>query len=105
LGNALGQKGQWDEAIACWREAIELNPKYVAVAGALRAKAERMAAIRVKQREPTIPEPAKARPREALERLMQLYEAMDRKDEAAKCRTELNTIMAARKKPEKQPQP
>ena len=28
LGNALYGKGQLDEAIACWRQAIALDPKY-----------------------------------------------------------------------------
>ncbi len=57
----------------------------------------------MKRRENTIPEPAKARLPEAVERLVQLYEAMDRKDEAAKYRKELDAIKAAQKTPEKQP--
>ncbi len=57
----------------------------------------------MKQREKTIPEPAKVRLREALERLVQLYEAMGKKDEAAKWRKELDAIQAAQKTPGKQP--
>jgi hypothetical protein len=59
----------------------------------------------MKQREKTIPEPAETRLPEALERLVQLYEAMDKKDEAAKWRKELDTVKAAQKTPEKQPKP
>ena len=57
----------------------------------------------MKQREKTIPEQGKTRLPEALERLVQLYEAMDKKDEAARWRKELDIIKAAQKKPEKQP--
>ena len=35
--------------------------------------------------------------------LVQLYEAVDKKDDAAKCRKELDAIKAAQKEPEKQP--
>ena len=46
----------------------------------------------MKQREKTIPPQDKdLRLREALERLVQLYEATDKKDEAAKWRKELDT--------------
>jgi hypothetical protein len=38
---------------------------------------------------------------EALERLLQLYDAMDKKDEAAMWRTELEMSNATQKKPEK----
>jgi hypothetical protein len=37
-----------------------------------------------------------------VERLVQLYEAMDNPDEAAKWRKELDATKAAQKKPEKQ---
>ncbi len=57
----------------------------------------------MKQREKTIPPPGKVRIPEAVERLVQLYEAMDKKDDAAKWRKELESIKAAQKKPEKQP--
>ena len=57
----------------------------------------------MKRREKTIPEQGKARLPEALERLVQLYEAMDKKDEAAKWRKELDAFKPAQKKPEKQP--
>ena len=57
----------------------------------------------MKQREKAIPEPGKARLPKALERLVQLYEAIDKKDEAAKWRKELDAFKPAQKKPEKQP--
>ena len=40
---------------------------------------------------------------EAIERLVQLYEATDKQDEAAKWRKELDATKAAQKKTEKQP--
>jgi hypothetical protein len=40
---------------------------------------------------------------EAVDRLVQLYEATGKKDEAAKWQKELEAIEAAQKKPEKQP--
>ena len=43
----------------------------------------------MKQREAKIPPPGKVRLTEALERLVQLYEALEKKDEAAKWRKEL----------------
>jgi hypothetical protein len=45
----------------------------------------------------------KVRIPEAIERLVQLYEAMDKEDEAAKWRKELEATKTAQKKPEKQP--
>jgi eukaryotic-like serine/threonine-protein kinase len=55
----------------------------------------------MKQREAKIPMEGKVRLTEALERLVQLYEAMDKKDDAAKWRKELEASKAAQKKPEK----
>ena len=55
----------------------------------------------MKQREKTIPEQGKVRIPEAIERLVQLYEATGKKDDAAKWRKELEGIKAAQKKPEK----
>jgi len=57
----------------------------------------------MKQREKTIPPQGKDRLPEAVDRLVQLYEAMDKKDEAAKWRKEQEATRAAPKKPEKQP--
>ena len=57
----------------------------------------------MKQREKTIPPQGKDRIAEAIERLVQLYEAKDKKDEAAKWRTELDAIKAAGQKAEMQP--
>ena len=57
----------------------------------------------MKQREKTIPPQRQVRLTEAIERLVQLYEAMDKPDEAAKWRKELDAIKAAQKKPEKKP--
>jgi hypothetical protein len=48
----------------------------------------------MKQREKTIPAQGKVRIPEAIERLVQLYEAMDKKDEAAKWRKELEAAKA-----------
>ena len=57
----------------------------------------------MKQREKTIPPQGKIRIPEALERLVQLYEATDKKDEAAKWRKEPDAIKSAEKKVEKKP--
>jgi eukaryotic-like serine/threonine-protein kinase len=56
-----------------------------------------------KQREAKIPANGKVRLPEAVERLVQLYEATGKKDEAAKWRKELEAIKAAQKKTEEQP--
>jgi hypothetical protein len=55
------------------------------------------------QRETMIPPNGKIRLTEALERLVQLYEATDKKDDAAKWRKELDVTKAAQKKVEKKP--
>ena len=52
----------------------------------------------MKQREKTIPEQGKIRLPEAVERLVQLYEASGTKDEVAKWRTELEAIKPAEKR-------
>ncbi len=57
----------------------------------------------MKQREKTIPAHGKDRLSEAAERLAQLYEATDKKDEAARWRKEREATRAAPQKPEKQP--
>jgi WD40 repeat protein/serine/threonine protein kinase len=57
----------------------------------------------MKQREKTIPPAGKLRLKQAVERLVQLNEETNKKDEAAKWRKELEAIQAADKKPEKQP--
>jgi eukaryotic-like serine/threonine-protein kinase len=49
----------------------------------------------MKQREKTIPPQSKARVFEAMDRLVQLYEAIGKKDEAAKWRKELESAKAA----------
>jgi hypothetical protein len=49
-----------------------------------------------------IPEQGKVRLPQAIERLVQLYEATDKQDEAAKWRKELDATKAAQKKQEKQ---
>jgi tetratricopeptide (TPR) repeat protein len=53
----------------------------------------------MKQREAKIPAAGKVRLTEALERLVQLYDATGKKDEAAKWRRELEAARAAAKKP------
>jgi hypothetical protein len=55
----------------------------------------------LKKREKSIPPQAAPRLREAVQRLVQLYEATAKKDEAAKWRKELDAIQAANKKPRK----
>ncbi len=55
----------------------------------------------MKQREKTIPPLGKARLPEAIERLVQLYEALDKKDDAAKWNKELEANKAEQMKPEK----
>ncbi len=57
----------------------------------------------LKQREQTIPEQGKIRLPEAVERLVQLYEATGKTDEAAKWRKELEAIKTSRSNPEKKP--
>jgi tetratricopeptide (TPR) repeat protein len=57
----------------------------------------------MRQREKTIPPEGKVRLPEAIERLVQLYEALDKKDDAAKWNKELDVIKAAQKMKEKQP--
>jgi outer membrane protein assembly factor BamD (BamD/ComL family) len=57
----------------------------------------------MKKREAKIPPQGKGRVTEAVERLVQLYEATGKKDEAAKWRKELEAAKAAQKKTEKQP--
>jgi hypothetical protein len=59
----------------------------------------------MKQQEKSIQPRDKRRLKEAVERLVQLYEETDQKDEAAKWRKELEAIQAADQKPEKQPWP
>jgi serine/threonine protein kinase len=53
----------------------------------------------MKQREKAIPPQGQVRIPEAIQRLVQLYEATDRKDEAAKWRKELEAIKEVEKKP------
>jgi len=57
----------------------------------------------MKQHEATIPPQRKDRLPEALERLVQLYEATDKPDEAARWRKELEASETAEKPPEKKP--
>jgi hypothetical protein len=57
----------------------------------------------LKQREKSIPPPGKACLPEAIEPLVQLYNALDKKDDAVKWSKELDAIKAAQKKPEMQP--
>ncbi len=57
----------------------------------------------MKQREKAIPAQAKIRLPEAVERLVQLYEATGKTDEAAKWRTELEAIKAGLKSVEEKP--
>jgi serine/threonine protein kinase/tetratricopeptide (TPR) repeat protein len=57
----------------------------------------------MKERAKTIPPPGQPRLLEAVERLVQLYEATDCKDEAARWRNERAALRAAPKKLEKQP--
>ena len=58
----------------------------------------------MKQREKTIPEQGKTRLPEAVERLVQLYDATGKKEEAAKWRKELEAIKAVLNKAEEKPQ-
>jgi tetratricopeptide (TPR) repeat protein len=57
----------------------------------------------MKQRQAKIPPQTPNRLTEAVERLVQCYEGMDKKDEAAKWQKELDAIRAVQKKPEKSP--
>src|SRR5262249_42800051 len=57
----------------------------------------------MRQREATIPPQEKPRLTEALEYLIQLYEATNKPDEAAKWREQLEASEAAQRQPEKKP--
>jgi hypothetical protein len=57
----------------------------------------------MKEREKTIPSRAKVRLTEALQRLVKLYEATDKKDEAAKWRKELQETKSSAEKNEVKP--
>jgi eukaryotic-like serine/threonine-protein kinase len=57
----------------------------------------------MKKREAKIPPQGKVRLSEAVERLVQLYEATGKKDEAAKWRQEREAIKAGQRKAERQP--
>jgi tetratricopeptide (TPR) repeat protein len=57
----------------------------------------------MKQRDKTRPASRRAALTEALEQLVQLYEATDRKDDATRWRRELEAARAAQKPPEEQP--
>jgi hypothetical protein len=57
----------------------------------------------MKKREKTIPPQGRVRLPEAAERLAQLYEATDKKDEAAKWRKEVEALREAEKAAEKKP--
>jgi hypothetical protein len=59
--------------------------------------------VGMKKQEAKIPPPGKAGLTEAVERLVQFYEATDKKDEAAKWRKELEALRTAAKKPETKP--
>jgi outer membrane protein assembly factor BamD (BamD/ComL family) len=58
----------------------------------------------MKRREETIPPQGKIRLTEALERLVQLYEAMDKKDNAARWRKELKAGKAKTRIPRSEPE-
>jgi Tetratricopeptide repeat len=57
----------------------------------------------MKQREKTMPPQAKDRPTAALERLVQLYEATDKPDQAARWRKELDSAKIERERSSKAP--
>jgi serine/threonine protein kinase len=79
-------------------EALLGLKKYAAAEPLLLAGYEGM-----KKREARIPPQGKARLTDAVERLVQLYEATGRKDEAAKWRNELEALRVAAKDPETKP--
>jgi hypothetical protein len=51
----------------------------------------------MKQRDAKMPKDSQVRLSEALERLVQLYEALDKKDKAAKWRKELEAVKATKR--------
>jgi hypothetical protein len=57
----------------------------------------------MKKQEAKLPPQGKARLIEAVERLVQLYEATDKKDEAAKWRKKREVLRPATKEPETRP--
>lgn len=81
---------RWFEAMTVLGECLASRQKYADAEPLLLAGYEGM-----KQREKTIPEQGKVRIPEAIERLVQLYEALDKQDEAAKWRKELEAANVA----------
>jgi serine/threonine protein kinase len=113
LGSILTEQKKYAEAEPVLRECLTIREKKLpddwvtfstrsSLGGALLgqkkyAEAERLlieGCEGMKQREVKIPPQGKARLTEALERLVRLYEAIDKKDEATKWRKELETRKA-----------
>ena len=85
----------WTFSVMSWLGGALLGQKkYIDAEPLLVAGYEGM-----KQREKTIPPPLKPRLTEAVERLVQLYEATARPDEAAKWRQELDSWKGSPKEP------
>jgi hypothetical protein len=123
VGLGLQQEKKWTEAEPLLRECLTIrahtqpdvwstfNTKSL-LGGALLGQSKYAEAeplllaghAGMKQREKTIPEQGKIRLREAVERLVQLYEATGKTDEAAKWRKELEAIDAGLKRVEENSQ-
>ncbi|MBX7103549.1 MAG: serine/threonine-protein kinase [Gemmataceae bacterium] len=117
IAMALIQMKAWDEADPICRESLTIREKFQpdawttfntkAMAGAILLGQKKYAEAEplllagyegMKKREATIPPQGKERLPEAVERIAQLYDATDRKEEAAKWRKELELMRAAGRK-------
>jgi hypothetical protein len=122
IGQALLQQKKWAEAEPHLRECLAIRVKaqpdawntfnaQSMLGGALLGQKKYAAAEPLllagyegmKKQEAKIPPQGKARLIEAVERLVQLYEATDKKDEATKWRKELEAVRTAATKPQTKP--
>jgi serine/threonine protein kinase len=122
IGRGLLQQHQWAEAELLLRECLAIRDKkqpdgwltfntQSMLGGALLGQKKygdaepllRAGYEGLKDQQARVPPQGQVRIPEALERLVQLYDATQRKDEAARWRKELEALQAAQKKAEKQP--
>jgi tetratricopeptide (TPR) repeat protein len=122
LGRSLLEQSKWTEAEPILREALAIREKVAPdhwgtfnsrsqIGGSLLGQKKYADAEPwlisgyegMKAREATIPPPARPRLAEALERLVRLYEALGKKDEAERWRAEWQAAKSAQEKLRSQP--